>query len=122
MDNESISPGSLFSGHVCSLQSPILLAVLLIGITMLSESFQQKVQEKGGMERKITVSIGATSALWKKKDVPVVSFNLVRPAGVLMYAVCSFCCYTPNRQLGYLVGLCVRAEVCILASLLASGC
>lgn len=32
-----------------------------------------------------------------KKDVPVVSFNLVRPAAVLMYAVCSFCCYGLNR-------------------------
>lgn len=49
-----------------------------------------------------------------KKDVLVVSFNLVRPAGVLMYAVCSFCCCTPSRQLGYLVGLFVHTEVYIV--------
>lgn len=86
---------------------------------MLSESrcFEQKVQEKGGMERKI--SFAWSNFCTVKKDVPVVSFNLVRPAGVLMYAVCSFCCYTPNRQLGYLVGFFVHTEVCIVVSLLA---
>lgn len=76
---------------------------------MLSESwcFEQKVQEKGDMERKKhSFPWSSFCTVGKKKnqqtDVPVVSFNLVRPAGVLIYAVCSFCCYSPNRQLGYL--------------------
>lgn len=69
VEDKSISPGRLFCIHVCSLQCPIFLAVLFIGIMMLSESWccEQKVQEKGGVERKITVSLGATSALWKKR-------------------------------------------------------
>lgn len=35
---------------------------------------------------------------------------------MLMYAGCSFCCYTPNRKLGYLVGLFVQTEVCTVVS------
>lgn len=35
-----------------------------------------------------------------KKDMMVVSFNLVRCAGVLICAVCGLCCYTSSRQLG----------------------
>lgn len=53
MGDKSVSPGRLFCIRVRSLQSPIFLAILLIGIMMLSESwcFEQKVQEKDGMER-----------------------------------------------------------------------
>lgn len=89
---------------------------------MLSESwcFEQKVQEKGGMERKIVFPWSNFCTM--KKDVLVVSFNLVRPAGALTCAVYSFCCHSPNRQLGCLFGLFVRAEVCIVVTSLAYGC
>lgn len=124
MDGKSVSPGHLFCIRVRSLQSPIFLAILLIGIMMLSESwcFEQKVQEKDGMERERNHSFPWSNFCMMKQDMMVVSFNRVRCAGGLVCAVCGLCCCTSSRQLGYLVGLFVHTEICIALSLLASGC
>lgn len=63
---------------------------------MLSESwcFEQKVQEKDGMEREKSHSFPWSNFCMVKKDMMVVSFNLVRCAGGLICAVCGMCCYT----------------------------
>lgn len=60
--------------------SNFFLAVLLIGIMMLSESwcFEQKVQEKDGMERDRNHSFPWSNFCVVKTDMMVVSFNLVR--------------------------------------------
>lgn len=62
----------------CSLQ--FFLAILLVGIMMLSESwcFEQKVQEKDGMERDRNHSFPWSNFCMMKKDMMVVSFKLVR--------------------------------------------
>lgn len=102
MDDKSVSPGHLFCICVRSLQCPIFLAILLIGIMMLSESwcFEQKVQEKDGMERERNHNFPWSNFCMMKKDMMVVSFNLARCAGGLICAVCGLCCYTSSGQLG----------------------
>lgn len=102
MDGKSVSPGRLFCICVRSLQSPIFLAILLIGIMMLSESwcFEQKVQEKDGMERERNQSFPWSNFCMMKQDMMVVSFNWMRCAGGFICAVYGLCCCTSSRQLG----------------------
>jgi len=68
---KTISPGRLFCIRVLSLQPPIFSFDCIThrdnDALRVPVLFEQKVQEKGGMGRKIAVSCGATSALFKKK-------------------------------------------------------